>query len=372
MARVLILGGGFGGVVAAEILARQLDDEHEITLVSRSRKFVFYPSLVRLAFGNCEPDDVSFDLRESMLNRRVRFVHSEVARVEPHAKKIVLARGDFEGVLDYDFLVFALGRRLATERIPGFFEHANHILSVEGALKFGEALRNFRSGRAVIGQCLGARLPVPVYESAFALADMLGNRRGDVKITIISPEPPGLAFDDAGAAVAVRTALDARGVDVLSDFPVTKVTAGAAFSENGRSINFNLLMLLPPFEGSSAASRVGITDNENYINVDSTMRVTGVNGMYAVGDCVNFNGPKLGHMAVQQAEVAATNLIAEISGATPKATYNHELMLVIEGGPESIYLHKDLWGDEGATVRQGRFWSWAKRVHEKYWTAKHS
>ena len=45
MAKVLILGGGFGGVIAAEALAKKLGNKHEITLVSRSRKFVFYPAL---------------------------------------------------------------------------------------------------------------------------------------------------------------------------------------------------------------------------------------------------------------------------------------------------------------------------------------
>ncbi len=54
MAKVLIVGGGFGGVVAAESLAKKLGRDHEITLMSRSRKFLFYPALVRLAFGECE------------------------------------------------------------------------------------------------------------------------------------------------------------------------------------------------------------------------------------------------------------------------------------------------------------------------------
>lgn len=50
MAKVLVVGGGFAGVVAAESLARDLDIEHEVTLVSRSRQFLFYPDLVRFAF----------------------------------------------------------------------------------------------------------------------------------------------------------------------------------------------------------------------------------------------------------------------------------------------------------------------------------
>jgi len=133
-----------------------------------------------------------------------------------------------------------------------------------------------------------------------------------------------------------------------------------------------LLMLLPPFTGSSALSHLGITNDDNYVNVDWNMKVIGVERMYAIGDCVNFAGPKMGHMAVNQAEVAAANLAAEISGREPTAHYQHDLMMVVEGDGESIYFHKDLWTDEPAKVRHGTFWSWAKRVHEKYWEATHA
>ena len=86
--------------------------------------------------------------------------------------------------------------------------------------------------------------------------------------------------------------------------------------------------------------------------------------MYAVGDCVNFSGPKLGHMAVLQAEVAAANVSLELV---------HEMMIVIdEGGKDEIYLHKDLWDGGPAKVKQGRFWSWAKRAHERYWLDRHA
>jgi sulfide:quinone oxidoreductase len=132
-------------------------------------------------------------------------------------------------------------------------------------------------------------------------------------------------------------------------------------------------MLVPPFRGSSAASYVGITNEDGYINVDLTMRVVGHERMYAVGDCVNFAGPKMGHMAVRQAEIAANNLAAEIDGHQSLSCYQHEMKFVIEGvGSDSLYFHKDLWKDEPATVKQGRFWSWAKRVQQRYWEASHS
>ena len=374
MAKILILGGGFGGVVAAERLAENLGDEHQITLVSRSRNFVFFPALVRLAFGKCEVSDVSFDLRTTLLNRKVTFIEAEVARLDPDARKVIIAHGEIEGSLSYDYLVFALGRRLATERVSGFFEHSHHLLNVDKALKFGKAIASFKEGHAVIGECAGARLPVPVYETAFAMARRLEARdeRKNAKITIINPDPPGFEFGDDTISAALQDALRTHEIEYRSDFPVNRISPGTVMTSNGHAMNFNLLMLVPPFEGSPVVSYLGFTNNA-YVDVDSTMRVRDIERMYAVGDCVNFSGPKMGHMAVRQAAVAAANLLAEIEGKSPVANYSHELRLVIdEGGRDSIYAHKDIWTDEPASVQQGRFWGWAKRVQEKYWEATHA
>ena len=375
MARVLILGGGFGGVVAAERLAEQIGDEHQITLVSRSRQFVFYPALVRLAFGKCEPADVSFDLRHSLLNRKVNFIEAEVARIDPFERVVTMAHGEVEGKLGYDYLIFALGRRLATERIHGFYEHAHHLLNVDKAIKFGKAIHKLQEGRVVFGQCPEARLPVPVYEGAFALARMLEEKgkRESVSITVVSPTTLESELGDFVAAAALKKALDAHQIESLSNLSINSLKSGSAITTTGEVVNFDLLMLVPPFRGSSAASYVGITDENGYIKVDSTMRVSGHEGLYAVGDCVSFAGPKMGHMAVCQAEVAAANVAAEIAGREPVSRYQHEMTFVIEGlGRDSFYLHKDLWTDEPATVRQGRFWSWAKRVHQRFWEVSHS
>jgi sulfide:quinone oxidoreductase len=374
MAKVLILGGGFGGVVAAERLAKELGDEHQITLVSRSRNFVFYPALVRLAFGKIDREEVSFDLRATLLSRRVNFVEAEVARVDPEEHKVTIAHGEVEGKLTYDYLIFALGRRLATERITGFFEHAHHLLNVPKALHFGRAIGAFHKGRAIIGQCPGARLPVPTYETAFALSRLLVERgeRDAVEITVVNPHPTNLQFEDNNVAHAINLALAKHGIKVRTDFAIEQVTFGSVYNRLGQGLKFDLLMLLPPFQGSPAATGLGVLDEESYINVDSGMRVCGLEQMYAIGDAVNLSGPKMGHMAVRQAEVAAANLIAELAGREPTSRYRHELRLVIdEGGSDSLYVHGDLWSDQPANLKQGRFWAWAKQIQERYWETMH-
>jgi len=375
MAKVLILGGGFGGVVAAERLAEELGEDHQITLISRSRNFVFYPALVRLAFGKCEVEDVQFDLRHALLNRKVNFIEAEVAHIDLFERRVTIAHGEVEGKLPYDYLIFALGRRLATEKITGFYEHAHHLLNVDKTIKFGKALEKFHKGRVVVGQCFGARLPVPVYETAFALSRLLEERgeREAVKITVVSPETLERDLSDTAGATALKQALEARGIELLPEVRITSLSQNSARTDSGDAINFDLLMLVPPFRGSSAASYMDVTDDEGYIHVDRTMHVAGHERLYAVGDCSAFPGPKLGHMAVQQAEVAARNLAAEIDGREPTAHYVHEMRIVIEGvGSNSFYLHKNILGSEPAIVRQGRFWSWAKRMQQSYWEATHS
>jgi sulfide:quinone oxidoreductase len=375
MANILVLGGGFAGVVAAESLARRLGPEHRITLVSRHREFTFFPSLVRLAFGRLKLEDVFFDLAYAMRSQRVALTQAEVADYDPDKRFVVVRRGRLEWRIAHDYLVFALGRRLAAERVPGFFKYAHHLLTVDGALRFGEAIKGFHRGHAVIGYCQDARLAVPVYETAFALDRLLRARgeRDRARITIVSPERLGGLLGGDTIAPALREALDERGIESAPDFPVNRVTEKEVWAGDGQRIGYNLLMLIPPFQGPTEARHIGVTDPNDYIRVDGQMRVHLADRMYAAGDSVNFPGPKMGHMAVLQGEVAAANLAAEIEGREPEASYDHKLMLVIdEGGGDSIYLHHKLWDDEGADLRRGRFWGWAKRAHTKYWTRLHS
>ncbi len=376
MANILILGGGFGGVVAAETLATNLGQEHQVTLVSRDDRFLFYPALVRLAFGECDISDISFDLRKAMTERGVRFIKAEVARVSPGDRHATLAHGEVEGEMPYDYLIFALGRRLATEQVTGFYEHANHLLTPEAALKFGEAVASFHQGHAVIGNCAEAKLPIPVFETAFALARRLRERgeREGCRITVINPNLASLEeFGGRELAATLYRTLEEHGIEYVADFPVSEVTAQEVRTSDHHAIAYDLLMLLPPFAGVGPVVDTDITDAKNFIRVDHAMRVKDAERMYAIGDCTNLRGAKTAHMSVRQAEVAAANVQAEIEGRTPSAKYAHEINSVIdEGGRESIHLHKQLWRDDAGDVSQGRVWRWAKLVREKTWMLTHS
>ena len=143
MASILILGGGFGGLIVAEQLVASLGSKHQITLVAPNRRFTFFPALVQLAFGKCRPEDIQFDLDEKLRELGVRYVQGEMIRIHPVRRKVEVAGDDFSGEIAYDYLVIATGRRLATEKVPGFFENAQHLLGVKSGVEIWGACGRF-------------------------------------------------------------------------------------------------------------------------------------------------------------------------------------------------------------------------------------
>ncbi len=374
MAKILILGGGFGGLIAAEKLASAFGSEHQITLVSKSRKFIFYPALVEVAFGKLKPEDVTFDLRDKLYDLGVRFSEGEAVRINKENRSITVAKEDYTVDVSYDYLVIAFGRRLATDKIPGFFEFAHHLLDIDAALKFGAAVEDFRVGRIVVGMCPGAYLPVPACETAFALARRFEAEIAEKKIsiTVVFPETVREAFGGAKIFGELEWAFEKHDIELVENFPVRKISEDEISGGDGRTINHDLLMLIPPFQGQEMLKNLGIADDSGFALVNKFMQVADSPQIYAAGDCTALTGPKLAHMAVRQAAVAAKNIAAEIAGEPPDEVYHHEIATIIDqSGADSIYLHYGIWNDKLYRLQEGTLWSWVKSIHDRYWEAVH-
>ena len=374
MAKILILGGGFGGLVTAEELSKNLGKEHQITLVSPSDKFTFYPALVHLAFGECEPLDITFDLQERLRELDVRFVRGEVIKINPNQKRVQVAGSDFNGEISYDYLVIAMGRRLATEKVRGFFEYGHHLLGIKSALDFGEALRNFKKGGIVVGMAPRANLPVPVCETAFAIAKKFKSEieNGEISVRVVFPETIEQAFGGASLTKELLESFENHHIRVITEFPVKEISERELMTWDKQTMSFDLLMLLPPFRGQSFLNTLEFSGEFDFLITDEGMRVPLAAGVYAVGDIVDFPGPKLAFMAVRQAKTAAANIASEIRGEEPSEYYYHELATIIDaGGPDSIYLHFGIWDEQDYRLKKGRFWGVVKQIHDKLWQAAH-
>src|SRR6478672_6781604 len=147
-ARIVILGGGVGGTLAANLLARHLHNEDaEIIVADRTGQHVYQPGWLYLPFGREDPGNLVRDER-GLLNQHVRLVRQDFAHIDLERRRLVATDGD---ALDYDFLVVATGSRNVQDAVPGLAEANHHFYSAEAALALGEALKTFEAGRIVVG-----------------------------------------------------------------------------------------------------------------------------------------------------------------------------------------------------------------------------
>lgn len=124
---VVILGGGVGGLVAANELRRRLGKEHRVTLVDQDGRHIFWPSLLWLQVGLREPDSIVRDL--SLLGKKgVEVIKGEVRRIAPERKTVQIDGRE----LAADYLVISLGAQLSPEQIPGLTGAGHNLYAWTG------------------------------------------------------------------------------------------------------------------------------------------------------------------------------------------------------------------------------------------------
>ncbi len=139
--RIVILGGGVGGTLLANLLARKLKrSEAEVTVVDETGRHVYQPGWLYLPFGEEQPRNL-VKAERGLLNGRVRLVTQRATRIDAAAQRLELADGE---VLRYETLVVATGARLAPETVPGFAEGAHHFYAQDAALALKDRARRVR------------------------------------------------------------------------------------------------------------------------------------------------------------------------------------------------------------------------------------
>ena len=370
MARVLILGGGFAAITAAQELAYLLSEDDEIMLVSKSPEFTFYPAIIPCIFGDLNFSDIRFDLASALSDHGLRFIHGDVEAINTTARKVTVSGDRMTYTIDYDYLIFAVGRRLETTSIPGLSEFSQQIFTIAGAERFKKAILEFKSGSIVVGLCPGASLPVPICESALALADKFASqiKSGEVRVKAIFPETVAKAFAGANLFRDIEDEFRKKGVELITDFEVDVVESDHIRSSVGSVVEHDLLMLIPPFVGQLSLRSAGhVTDISGFANVNMRMQVEGIGHVYAAGDITAIPGPKFGYMAMRQGRVAARNIAAEIAGETPSFSYQHRIEWAIgELYTHPVFFHYGFWDETLEDFDDDAMFGMARKIRQLY------
>ena len=377
MQRILVLGGGVGGTLTANLLVRKLRrridrGEIEIMVVDATGQHVYQPGFMYIAMGGERAANLQRPER-GLLDKRVTLVVGEVARVDETKRVVTLADGL---PLGYDQLVLATGSRIVPEAIEHFDTEAHHFYTAEAAAKLRTALDRFDGGRIVIGIAgMPYKCPPAPLEVAFLIESELRDRglRGRASIDFCSPI--GRAFTIESVSEMATPILAAKGIELHTFFNVEAIDPErkVVLSLEGEELGYDLLILVPPHKGQQFLMDSGLAPAPGgWLPTDRhTLLVGDRPNVYALGDATDLPLSKAGSTAHFEAPVVAERIAAAIEGRQPAgkhADYEGKVMCFFEIGDGKGTLLQFDYDHPPRPPRPNQLWHLGKIVFNKtYW-----
>jgi NADH:ubiquinone reductase (H+-translocating) len=345
-ARVVVLGGGFGGVHAAmslERLAAKQGARVEVSLVSRENYMVFQPMLAEVVAGDVGMLDTVSPLRQ-MLAETELYVR-EIEGVDVERRVVVLGAGmtpqRYE--LEYDHLVVALGNVTDFRGIPGLPEHAlgfktladavrirNHVINVleqASVVRDAEVRRSMLTFVVAGGGFSGTEVAAALNDCLHrVLGDYRSLRREEIRVVLVHSGRQVLERElTHGLARYATKTLVEQGIELVLGERLVAASPHGAVLGDGRRISTRTLISTVPSSPNPVVERMGLATVRGRLECDGTMAVEGCEGVWAVGDCAQIPmpggeaSPPTAQHAIRQAKVLAANVIASESGARGKS-----------------------------------------------------
>ena len=373
--RIVILGGGIGGVVAANRLREALTQDNDIVVVDREKNHLFAPSLPWLMVGQRNREQIQKPLSR-LQKKGIKFLNAEVSKIDFDNRTVFTS----EGEVPFDYLIIALGASIFPERLPGFSEAAHNLYDLSGADGIRETIENFDKGRVIVlVSSIPFKCPAAPYEAALLLEAYFTKKQRDIEVEVVTPEPlpMGVAGPEVGNMVV--SLLESRGIRFTPQRQAVKIDLAKeeiAF-QNGETLSYNLLVGIPPHGVPSVLEASPVLGASGWVKVNPRTLETELENVYALGDVtaiplpVGKPLPKAGVFAHFQADVVAHNIEAKIKGASPKKEFDGRGYCFIElGDGRAGYAAGNFYAEPKPVVnlkKPSRLRHWQKVLFEKWW-----
>jgi sulfide:quinone oxidoreductase len=366
-ASVVVLGGGVGGTLAANLLSKELGRDARVTVVDPTGMHHYQPGYLYVALGQANARWLIRDER-TLLRKDVDLVIDRAVRILPDAGTVRLEGGS----LDWEYLVIATGAALAPDRVPGLVEGSHGFYSLEDAQRLREALRRFRGGRILVGVAgIPYKCPPAPVEFVFMLEDYLRRRgiRHKSSVTLLSPL--NRAFTIESASKVIQPIMEERGIGLTTFFNVEEVDPSAQIvsSLEGEKEEYDLLVLVPPHAGRPVVLDSHIGDGSGWLPTDRyTLQVGDMDRVFALGDATNLPISKSGSTAHFEAPVVASRIAGLVRGTTPKGNYGGRVMCFLETGRRKATVLRFDYEHPPAPPQPNLLWHSAKWMFNRlYW-----
>ena len=374
MERIVILGGGVGGTLTANLLARRLHEmvalgHVDITLIDALGAHVYQPGFMYIAMGGEREEKLARPER-SLLDANVGLLVDRASRVDTFARSVILESG---AVVPYDYLVLATGSRILPEAIEHFVEEAEHFYSAAGARRLRKALDEFTGGRVVIGiASMPYKCPPAPLEVAFLIEAELRERGLRDKSEVHFCSPIGRAFTIESVSEMATPIFAEKGIEVHTFFNVEAIDPErkVVTSLEGEELPYDLLILVPPHKGQQLVLDSGLAPAPGgWLPTDRhSLRVRGQDNIWALGDATDLPLSKAGSTAHFEAPVVAEGIVAALTGRAPTgkhARYEGRVMCFFEVGDGKGTLLRFDYEHPPKPGAPNPLWHWGKLVFNK-------
>jgi sulfide:quinone oxidoreductase len=367
-AQVVIVGGGVGGTLTANLIAARAGDEAHVTVVDGTGRHVYQPGFLYVAVGQESPENLVRD-EVSLLRGDVELLTDAAVEIVPASRTVELASGRR---VQYDHLVLATGSRTVMDEVPGG-EDAHDFYTMEGAIRLRQALEGFTGGRILVGVAgIPYKCPPAPVEFVFLLDDYLRKRgiRDASEIKLLSPL--NRAFTIETTSKLVQPFLAERDIELCTFFNVETVDpeASTVTSLEGETFAYDLLVLVPPHRGQKLVEDSGLGDERGWVPVDrQTLKHAEFDDIWALGDATNIPISKSGSVAHYEAPIVAGEIVAAIRGEpAPGRVYDGKVMCFLETGRGQATTIRFDYEHPARSPKPARVWHWGKALFNKtYW-----
>lgn len=324
--RVLVLGGGFGGVQAAITARAELDSSHDVTIVDRNRVPHLCGMNPMLIVGEREPGKTGRSLGR-LANRGINFVEANINEIDVKNQKVETSAG----TLDYDYLVVALGAAYDWDAVPGA-KDAYSFYDFDYARDLRRRLSRLKRGKIVLAASKPPYKCPPAPMETAMMINWWARKKGirkDLDISVYIPEPGPLGVAGKEASQRVRSALDTRGIELVTAAGVTEVAPSgreASFMD-GSSVKADVIATVPVHKLPDVVAASGINNDKPWVPVDRGTLETSTPNVFAIGD-VNvvpsgeFAIPKAGVFASGQGTKVGEVIASRINGSNEPEPYD--------------------------------------------------
>ena len=366
--RILILGAGFGGLTAANLLQKNLSSlpvsvEHQISIIDQKDYFMMGLVNLWILSGIRTLEDSKIHLNR-LENKGIRYLNDKVTGIDVDSKTVTIRGSNLK--LKYDYLIIALGTEYSVEEVNGFLENGGfNLYDAEQVTKLREKILSLKKGRIAI--CITSipyKCPPAPYEASLLINDILvkNGTRDSIDIDIYTPTPISLPV--AGAKVS-QDVINLLNDNHINFHPLHKIKTVLDMEkiefENGNWVNYDLLIGIPPHKVPEVIRNSGlITQGQNWINVDKFSLKTEFENVFAIGDVteIKVNGnvviPKAGVFAEAQAKVVSQQIVDDIENDKNKQSssrFDGKGFCFMEVGNEKAgYIAADFYHQEGPST----------------------